>query len=165
MSAARTGRVGIEFVTKGTYQRSLISDVNRQIAATVEYEVADVATAIAGSATADTLYSWVRGRGWFLNSVAAEGICLEWMIIKCASGDALQDLNDSAIVEDLHREGRVFARDMCAFVSGSRQFEFEFYNVKLDLGDELRMVVRPITGTAGATFHTVGVLEWRQVGT
>lgn len=131
-----------------------------------EAEVLAVATDIAGSATADTMYSWIRAKIYLLNT-AVEPLVYEWALIKCQSTDALQDLSDEAVMEKLQKESRIFAREFHATgknESGLKPISFELYNVKLDLGEELRLVVLPHRSTAGATAEYYGVLEWRQVG-
>lgn len=156
----------VQFVTSGTYQRALVYQDNMTWVANTEDEVDGVAAAIAGDVTKDTMYSWIRAKIYVNNNVA-EHMGFEWALIKCASGDALQDLNSAADMEKLMKESRIFARDV-QYYSLSRgsvkPIRFELFNVKLNLGDELRLVVRPLCASAGASMYYIGLIEWRQVG-
>jgi hypothetical protein len=157
----------VDFVTGGTYQRNVVNETGITFTAGTEIEGTSLASVIvADVADQDSLFSWVRGKLYIYHNSLP--IIFEWMIIKCLGTDALQDLNDNAVVEKLHKESRIMARDVSYGGTPTyvppKNIKFEFYNVKLDTGEELRLVIRPILGGAGATGVICGLLEWREVG-
>lgn len=156
----------MSFVTSGTYQRTVSTSVAQDWVADTEVEVPEVATNIKSSATSDALFSWVRYLGYVWRSDG--DYAYEWMLIRCGTGEATQDLSDASVVEALQKEGRLFARGFFAnasTASGGRptKIAFEVYNVNLPIDNELRLVVRPLVG-ATDTIQYYSVLEWRQVG-
>lgn len=156
----------VQFVTSGTYQRDIVYQDSIQWAAGTEDEVDQVATSIAGSGTEDTMYSWIRGK-IYINNNSGEHMCYEWALIKCQSADAMQDLNDAAAMEKLMRESRIFGRDIwaCGATRTSlKPVKFELYQVKLQVGEELRLVVRPVVGSAAGSVGYMGLIEYRKVG-
>lgn len=155
-------------MTKGTYQREIIALSALDWVAGAEYEVTAVASnIIASTAQKDELYSWVRGT-LFVYDVTS-GITYEWMLIKSVSSDATQDLNDSDVVEKLHKERRIFARGLVLVPDPDaggpvKPISFQVYNVALPYGEELRLLLRPIRASGTANGRIDGLIEWRQVG-
>jgi hypothetical protein len=165
VKTVRSG-AAVDYVTAGTYKRSISSQTGISLVGGTEVEVLDLASTIHGGASADALFSWLRGI--VVVSCGIDISILEWMIFRCKSTDALQDLNDAAVVELAQKEGRLFARGVITRGQGQYaspvQTKFEFYNVKLAPDEELRMVLRPIVSGTAAAANIYTVLEWRQVG-
>lgn len=156
----------MSFLGKGTYQRDLIADTAQSWTGATEFEVDELSDAVFASGK-DEMYSWVRGMVFLYDSDAFWGY--EWMVIKCDSADALQDLNNNSAVEDLLKEGRIFARGLHMLPAPStgapvRPIKFEFYKVELQDGEELRLVIRPLITCNAGKGYIYGILEWRQVG-
>lgn len=166
MAKRGSGSQAVDFVTKGTYQRLLVEPAVVQHVSGTEGEITAIAGVILTPAEGDAMFSWIRYKS-FIYSTDAVGdkLLFEYALIKCGTGDALQDLNDSVKMEDLHKQSRVFARDTIFVRSGdAKTIKFELFNVALDNGEELRLVIRPWITTTGASVFHRGVLEWRQVG-
>jgi len=160
------GSAAVRFMTAGTYQREVEAQTSFQLVAATEYEIAIVANNILAGAVSDQLFSWIR-----LNTLigtAAESLAVEWALIKCTATDATQDMNSAAQMEILQKEGRVFGRGLLQHGSqsttGYAKLSVEFYNVKLLIGEELRLLLRPLVGTVAATCNAYSVIEWRKVG-
>lgn len=158
----------MQHVTKGTYQREVFSSQVNTFTAGSEFEISNLAAhAVASTASKDEFFSWIRCKAYVCS--VAEGFCYEWMVIKCDAADALQDLNDAEVVEELHKEKRIFARGLelsCDRDSGGpiKAIKFELFNISLDYPEELRLVIRPITTTSADAGTYMGLLEWRQLG-
>lgn len=156
----------MSFVTRGTYQREVFSQLALTFAGATEDEVDAVATNIVASADKDELFSWVRCQ--FKVHSVAEAFHYEWMLIRCLSADAMQDLDDSDTMEYLQKEGRVLKRGLVSVAlpnyAAARWQKFEVYNVALNDGEELRLLIRPLVGSTADAGRIYGLLEWRQVG-
>lgn len=157
----------VAYVTRGTYNREIVDLSTITYTPGTEYEVEPIAdNIVAATADKDELYSWVRFMA-FIHDTASH-LVFEWMLIKCPSADATQDLNDSDVVEKLHKDKRLFARGLLLSPDPDqggpvKPVKFEVFNVYLPYGEELRLVIRPIQSSGGATGRVHGVLEWRQV--
>lgn len=152
-------------VVSGTYHRELITATGVTDAAGTERELTTLANIVKADSK-DELFSWIRYVVYRWSS--ADPICYEWAVIRCQQSDATQDLNADATVEGLQRMGRILKRgiiwDLPVAGSGPRPIKFELFNVKLDVGEELRILLCPWVSTAGATVSEKGLLEYRQVG-
>ena len=158
----------IQHVTQGTYQREIVDSNALTFVAGTEYEVAVLASnVLADTADKDELFSWVRGMFFVFDT--GTYCAFEWMVYKTLIADADVDMNASAAMEALHKDSKLFGRGILLQPdpdSGGpvRPVKFEFFNVKLRYGEELRLLLRPIAASGGATGHVHGVIEWRQVG-
>lgn len=157
----------VAHVTSGTYHRDLIeAGAGVQWVTGTEVEVTQVAEHIVADDGRDALFSWIRMQFWLYDT--AQRTMGEWAVIRCDKDEALQDLNDDVVVENLHKQGRILRRDMfmsCDPDGGSiKRHKVELFNVKLDDDEELRLVIRPWVSAAGATCYATGILEWREVG-
>lgn len=165
---ARTGPA-VEYVTAGTYQRLTLESTGVALVKGTELELdTNISDNIRGDGVSDALFSWIRYLGYF-GTLSTYSTAIEWMLLKCLQSDGTQDLSDPAVVERLQKESRLFARGMIVNGSaeagnGYRKLAFEVYNVKLQLGEELRLVGRPLLAVGASNFVGYGVLEWRQVG-
>lgn len=156
----------VGFVTKGTYNREACDEGAFTLTAGTEKEVANVAVYIhATAAGGDQLYSWIRGCFFVW---ADTGMLYEWALVKGLIGAAVPNLNDSDTVEKLHKDGKLFARgiDMSPIKETGRlkPIKFELYNVILQDGEELMMIVNPWCTSGANNARIMGLLEWRQVG-
>ena len=156
----------VKHLTSGTYHRELINTTGMQFVAGTEREIVEVAANIVADDGRDALFSWVRCQLWVIDTA---GRCFgELAVIRCDAGEALQDLNDDTVVENLHKQGRILWRALFQSCDpdggGVKLHKFELYNVKLDDDEELRLVFRPMNDAAGATCEYRGILEWREVG-
>lgn len=160
------GSQAIAHVTSGTYHRTLIDTAPAQWVADTEVEETHVSTEIVADDGRDALFSWIRVQFYLYDTESRT--FGEWMLIRCDAGEALQDLNDDTVVENLHKQGRILRRDLfmsCDPDGGSiKRHKFELYNVKLDDDEELRLVIRPWVSAAAATCFVRGIIEWREVG-
>lgn len=158
--------VSLSHVTSGTYQREIISQTGLTFAAGTEAEVTAIAANVIADDAKDALFSWVRVS--FVLYSTAEEMVYEWALIRCDKDDATQDLNDSPTVELLQKEGRILKRGMATVPVPSnspvRWQRFSVYQVQLFDDEELRLLIRPITGSSAATGRIYGLLEWREVG-
>lgn len=156
----------VSYVTQGTYQREIEALSGQAWTSGTEFELETVSdNIVAATANKDELFSWVRGN--YIVSISGTNMVYEWMIIRMDSADALPDLNSSSVVEALQKDKRIFARGF-EYISNTtyqtpRRIKFELYNVKLRYGEELRLVIRPLSTTADAGIVN-GLFEWRQVG-
>lgn len=155
----------VAHVTAGTYNRVTIAADTLDWTSGAEWELTDLATNVAASGK-DELYSWIRAKIYVC--ATGERCVYEYAVIKCASTDALQNLDDSPTVELLHKQHKVLARDIMmvpAPVNSSvKPVKFEFFNVQLNDGEELRLVIRPIATNTVDLGTYYGLLEWRKVG-
>jgi hypothetical protein len=154
-------------MTAGTYQRELSSQTAITWTGGTETEVTALANSIvANVADQDEMWSWIRFQFYVGHSSAF--MYYEYMVIKCLATDATQDLNSSSVVESLHKQSRIFARGLmysCSSAGASKPIKLELYNVKLEYGEELRLLIRPLHDVVGATGMVYGLLEFRRVGT
>lgn len=161
-----TSSQAISHVTSGTYHRDIISLADQTWATGSEFEVTTVASHIVADDSRDALFSWIRAKMYIFS--IAERQFYEYAVIRCDKDEALQDLDDDTVMENLHKQGRILRRDliMCCDPDGGSvpAVKFELYNVKLDDDEELRMVVRPIVASSAASGNVFGLLEWREVG-
>jgi hypothetical protein len=164
---AGASKQALDHLAKGTYQRVDFS-ATENFAAGTEVVVTSMSDNICTPTAVDeAMYSWVRWTGFIFDT----GLwCIfEYAVIRCDHDDALQDLNDEAAVEDLHREGRILMRDFVMQPTPSygrlKELELEFYNVKLLPDEELRLILRPLFDDSGVdAIRVAGIVEWRQVG-
>lgn len=166
MKDSGASAAAIAFVTQGTYQRDIISLTGQAWTAGTEFEIADVSDVIiADTADKDELFSWVRGQMYIF--ISGSAAAFEWMLLRQDTADGLPDLNTNSVVEELQKDKRILARGFYLTATHSYQpppkVKFEVYKVPLRYGEELRLVVRPLSTTAdqGTVY---GLLEWRQVG-
>lgn len=152
----------LEHVTSGTYQRELESLQAQSWTADTEVELPELATDIVASGQ-DEMFSWIRGHYMLWDTASA--LALEYAVIRCKSTDALQDLNDGSTMEALQKEGRIFKTGLLAVQIYTRiiEIKFEFKQVKLPDGEELRLVIRPLRTTSNST-EIVAKVEWRKIG-
>lgn len=162
-----TDKQVLDFVAEGTYQRTTVSVDTATFVAGTEYEVANVANLIlASTANQDEMYTWIRGMMFVYDTATA--MCYEWFVIRCEITDATQDLDDSTVAEALHKDKKIYARGLIMAPDPDmggpvKPIKFEFHKVRLRYGEELRLLLRPILVSGGATGYVKGVLEWRQV--
>lgn len=158
------GEPGLQFVTSGTYQRAVTAATVCSPTSGTEFELPLIAANI--FCTEDAMLSWVRYQ--FLLAANNEYCAYEWFILKCQSTAGIQDLSDSTVVEDLQREKRIFSRGLMINPpcedSVPRLVKVEYFNVKLNRGEELRCVIRPLRTNGANTGVYLELLEWRQVG-
>lgn len=159
-----SGPTGLQFVTSGTYQREVVNQSGLDLVVGTEAEIPELATNIV--CTEDALLSWVRMHWAHYSHTEAE--LYEWFVIKCQSSDGIQDLSSATVVEDLQRLKKIFGRGVvtqCAAAYGKvKVMKLEFFQVKLNRGEELRLVLRPILANTASAGKYFAVLEWRQVG-
>jgi len=102
----------------------------------------------------------------YLYQPAAASLC-EWMLIRCDSGAAVQNLQDDAVIEPLQQQKRIIARGWVSNPPASAgrlsPIKVELFNMKLPVDEELRFVVCPYTAAAAVACE-IGTLEWRQIG-
>lgn len=149
---------------RGTYQRELIYTGPTDWTVGTEVEQATVAQYLVASGQ-DEKILWARFHCFLFDTTVAT--ITEWMLIKCSATDAIQDLNDSAVIELLLKRGKILKRgwhrDSSEAYGNSRAIKWEVYNVNLNDGEELRMLFRPVTN-AGANQMVIGELEYRIAG-
>lgn len=156
----------VSYVTQGTYQREIVNTTAQAWTLGTEFEIPTISdNIVAATANKDELFSWIRAN--LMVYISGAQMIYEWMLLRMDSADALPDLNTSSVVEELQKDSRILARGFehipNGYYAGMRRIKFEKYNLKLRYGEELRLVIRPLTTTADAgTIH--GLFEWRQVG-
>lgn len=150
---------------RGTYQRELISYTSLTQVVGTEYELAMVATKLLASG-ADERIKWARFH--VLCFDIGQFVTGEWMLYKCLSTDADIDMNTAATIELLQKRGNLLKRGY--YVSSKADYgklqgiKFEIYNVDLNDGEELRLLIRPIQISGANTFNIQGELEYRIAG-
>lgn len=156
-----TRKQAIDFVTSGSYKRDLTYSGDYDGTQNTEHELEELATAVLAD-TQDELYSWIRYQGYVISE--GTSVAFEYAVVKCLSTDSLQDLNDDAVVELLQKEGKLFTRGWVVQspYGHPKKMSFEFFNVKLKAGEELRLIVRPQLTWADA--FRFSDLEYRKVG-
>ncbi|MEO5351407.1 MAG: hypothetical protein H7836_17460, partial [Magnetococcus sp. YQC-3] len=99
-------------------------------------------------------------------SSTATTMRFEWFVIRMNASDAVPNMDDSDTVELLHKEKRIYARGFVSQANLSyapiKPVKFEFYNVRLRDGEELRFILKPWTTHADGIVRSI--VEWRQVG-
>lgn len=158
----------IDWVTQGTYNRAILYQAALSQTAGTEFEVTDVATNIIADNSRDALFSWVRIQLMVIYT-GADFIIDEAALIRCDKDDATQNLNDSDVMEQLQKEGRILWRGLFAcgdITSGGRyaMLKIEKYKVVLQNDEELRLLIRPYGSAADSGTYLAGLLEWREVG-
>lgn len=153
----------IEQVTNASYQRALMNDTPA-LTGGVEAELAVLAGNITADDSKDTLFPWIREKIYV--SCASQPTLLFWYVIKCLGTDAVQQVLDDAVLEQLQRDSKIFARGAVkipyfAVTGGYASFDYEFHNVKLKDGEELRVVIHAVDSV---TIGAFGDLEWRETG-
>lgn len=155
--------VALEHVTRGTYQRALVEETGQTWAVGTEFEAEDISDVLVASGK-DEMFSWIRYQLWLYQT---DGPCkYEWMLVRQASADPLPDMNDSSVMEYLFKEKKIFSRGLMAQTEdtyGLRALKAELFNVKLYDGEEIRLVVRPISSVT-ATGVQRGIVEYRKIG-
>lgn len=163
-----TDSAAVQHVTRGTYQREIVADSGLTLTPGTEFEVNELGdNVVASTADKDELFSWVRGFLFVYDTT--NHVVYEWAVVRQLSTDGLPDFNSSSAVEALHKDKKILARGMLLCPdpdSGGpvKPIKFEFYNVALRYGEELRLVIRPIQSSGGASGRVDGLVEWRQVG-
>lgn len=155
-----TSSTAIRQVTYGASKRDCTYTADVDHTADLEYEVSNVSDNIV--ATDQETFSYVRVFYSVWN--VATYIVYEWMIIRMKTADSLPDMTSSTAIEDLQDEKRIIRRGI---IIGSpyespKAINATIYNLVLPAGEELRLVIRPITTVADNTSYQQ--VEWRQVG-
>jgi hypothetical protein len=156
------GQAGLDYVLSGSYQTEEQAWATRDLTENVEQEIALLSDNIAAP-TDDVLLSWIRFR-WTCQTLD-EPVAYEWYLLKCKSTDALQDLSDELVIEAMQRDKAILKRGTYILgyaTVGYKMTTIQLYNVKLERGYELRLVIRPIISTGHC--KSWARLEWRQVG-
>lgn len=157
----------VRVLTSGTYRRSEISQLSLSFSSGTELEVTQVATDLVADDSKDTVFTWLRIHFMLFDS--AEVMPFEYALIRCDTGDALQDMNSDSTMEELQQEGRILARGI-KFVGDVNAggpcplIKIEKYKVVVPDGEELRLVVKPMSAGTASGGVIRGVLEWREAG-
>lgn len=116
-----------------------------------------------GSGTSDMVVSWVRCKVWGPQSVTLDTLCTV-AVYKLLPGGSDPTWNTAAI-QELRDTGRLFFLKSQwqpkASVAGAKQFDFEFYNVKLRVGEKLRLAL--LVKTTGTDYVYSYLVEKREL--
>lgn len=155
--------VGLRLLSQGTYQRNLIGTTAGSWTAVTEVSVSAFASSLVASG-ADKVFPWIRMKMWV--SSAATGTMIEWVVVKQKSADAIPNFDDSAAMEALKKDGKIFGHSLLyqapRNLESPKAISGEWRNVYLVDGEVLRLVYKPVLGSA-ADVTTDGLIEYTEM--
>jgi len=162
-SGSRSGiPTALKWLTKGQYQYVPIDATGSTFTDGTEFQESGISTALKASGQ-DKVFPWVRIRLWYQS--AASNLAFDWAVVKQLTTDALPDLDSSAVIEVLKKDGVLFAWDTMFQPKNAagvpRRLQVEFRNVFLRDGQEIRLVIAP-RATSAADVNTWGKLEYTE---
>jgi hypothetical protein len=99
-------------------------------------------------------------------SSAATGTMIEWVVVKQKSADAIPNFDDSAAMEALKKDGKIFGHSLLyqapRNLESPKAISGEWRNVYLVDGEVLRLVYKPVLGSA-ADVTTDGLIEYTEM--